>query len=119
MIRRTILCRIALPCGAFTLQWRKEEALLYITSEKGCTAAQSTELCGYGSGDFPSGTEATDVMSDTTAQGRWLSFDLSGSGDKMVILEPDRKGPAHLKDAEFANQAFGQALVSDFQCHGH
>ena len=100
----TAYCRISLPCGAFTLAWCKDQSVLYITSEKGCTAEQNSELFGFGSGDFATGTEAADIMSDTTCQGRWLPFDLAGAGDKLVIFEIDKRGPCHLKDVGFANK---------------
>lgn len=62
------------------------------------------ELFSFGSGDFLSSTEASDVMSDTTSGGRWLVYDLSGEGDKLVLLESDAKLPQHLQSLDVFNK---------------
>lgn len=68
------------------------------------TAEQGSELWGYGSGDFAKGTEAADIMTDVSAEGRWLKFSLPDA-NTPVILEKQRKVPEHLAEETFWNKA--------------
>jgi hypothetical protein len=44
------------------------------------------------------------MMSDTSAEGRWLLYGLQSS-DELVILEKQRKTPEHLESTGFFNKA--------------
>ena len=50
------------------------------------------------------GSEASDVMTDTSADGRWLLYALTSSTD-LVILEKQRQAPEHLANSPFWNKA--------------
>ena len=97
------IARIVLNAGSFALHLC--DAALWV----GCSAASitieaNTELFGFGSGEFAKGSEGADMMSDTSAEGRWLRFHLE-SGSDLVILEKQRQDPEHLQNAAFFNKA--------------
>lgn len=48
--------------------------------------------------------ECSDVMSDTGKSGRWLSFNLTSTSD-LIICEPDKKLPEHVKKLGAWNKA--------------
>ena len=96
-----LLGRILLNCGTFSLAWCTDS--LWLVSGSKVTVECDTELYGFGSGDFLRGTEASDVMSDVSSQGRCLSFQLIDC-DSRVILERQRSVPSHLESESFWNK---------------
>ena len=64
----------------------------------------SSELCGFGSGDWAQGGEATDVMSDTSPTGRWLPFLIRSLHDTCIV-EMDKRLPDNLKKVDIYNKA--------------
>lgn len=98
------MARTVLQVGQFNLHLSASDSTVWIACQAAMTVEAQTELWGFGSGDFAKGSEAADMMSDTSADGRWLLFGLQ-SGEDCVILEKQRKTPEHLESASFFNKA--------------
>ena len=90
--------------GSFVLHLSDKDASLWVGCSAAYTVEANTELWGFGSGDFAKGSEGADMMSDTSAEGRWLLYGLR-SCDELVILEKQRKTPEHLESVGFFNKA--------------
>eukprot|EP00438_Fugacium_kawagutii_P023430 Skav207931 [mRNA] locus=scaffold1441:391811:392884:- [translate_table: standard] len=82
---RTDCLLTSLNAGQFVLHLSDSDSTLWIGSSTSVTVAGQTELWGFGSGDFAKGSEGSDLMSDTSAEGRWLLFALN-SGDDYVVI---------------------------------
>ncbi|CAK9049337.1 unnamed protein product [Durusdinium trenchii] len=95
--------RTTLNAGHCALHHCEADGSLWVGCSSAHTLEENTELWGFGSGDFAKGSEAADLISDTSADGRWLLFALK-SGDESVILEKQRKVPDHLESASFFNK---------------
>lgn len=100
----SIRIRTSLNAGSFVLYLSDKDASLWIGCSAAVTVEANTELWGFGSGDFAKGSEGADMMSDTSAEGRWLLYGLQSS-DELLILEKQRKTPEHLESAGFFNKA--------------
>ncbi|CAJ1380673.1 unnamed protein product [Effrenium voratum] len=98
--------RLTLNCGHFSLALCLSDSSVWMCASAAHTAEQGSELWGYGSGDFAKGTEAADIMTDVSAEGRWLKFSLPDA-NTPVILEKQRKVPEHLAEETFWNKVLG------------
>lgn len=97
--------RTVLNGGLFTLHLCDDDRSLWLAGgSSDHTVEANTELFGFGSGEFSKGSEAADLMSDTSESGRWLIFKLVNSSC-MIILEKQRQTPEHLDGGAFFNKA--------------
>ena len=96
-----------MSCGNFKIICDRKANELWIVADSQDTALiqalASTELFGFGSGDWVSKGTARDVMSDCGDSGRWLPF-LVKDGTQKCIIELDRRAPDHVKSADFYNK---------------
>lgn len=81
-----------------------DDQSLWIGASGAYVVESNTELFGFGSGDFVKGSESKDVMSDVSADGRWLLYAFTRA-QQPVILEKTRQAPSHLESHTFWNQA--------------
>lgn len=99
------LTRLMLNAGNFSLHLCAADATLWVTGGSGpYTIEANTELFGFGSGGYSKGSEAADMMSDTSEMGRWLLFKMGHASD-LVILEKQRQCPEHLEGGTYFNKA--------------
>lgn len=96
--------RILLTIGQFTLTLSQSDSSLWISASEAVTMEQHTELFGFGSGNYAKDSEGSDLMSDTSSEGRWLLYSFT-SGTNLVILEKQGQTPEHLASATFWNKA--------------
>lgn len=104
--------RIQLNCGQFNLTLAEADGSLWIGATAACTVDVSTELFGVGSGGFVKQSEATDTMSDSSAEGRWVAFSINDAST-LVVLEKTRQEPEHLQRLSFWNKASTLSLKSN------
>ncbi|CAK9076905.1 unnamed protein product, partial [Durusdinium trenchii] len=109
--------RLELQCGHFMLTLCDDQSL-WIGASGAYVVESNTELFGFGSGDFVKGSESKDVMSDVSADGRWLLYAFT-SAQQPVILEKTRQAPSHLESHTFWNQVMNlNDLLKTLENHG-
>eukprot|EP00435_Cladocopium_sp_Y103_P030560 s1097_g7.t1 len=76
----------SLNAGSFVLHLSDKDASLWVGCSTAVTVEVNTELWGFGSGDFAKGSEGADMMSDTSADGRWLLYGLQSAEEYVITL---------------------------------